>query len=74
MSAPDVSLIPDYFFYDEVAARLRISVKTVRREVSRGNMFSFPLGGQRCILVSEVHDYIQRQIAKGKGKPPCKNT
>jgi excisionase family DNA binding protein len=74
MNAPDASLIPDYFFYDEVATRLRVSVKTVRREVSRGNMSCFHVGGQCCILVSEVHDYIQRQIAKGKGKPPCKNT
>jgi len=71
MSTQDTNTIPEYYFLNEVAQRLRVSVKTVRREISRGKIFSFPVGGKRCILVSEVQDYLQRQIAKGKGNPPC---
>jgi len=58
----------------EGAAMMCKSVKTVRRLISHGDLPSFLILGQRHVLASEVHQYIQRQIAKGKGQFPCKNT
>ncbi len=52
----------------EVAKLLRKSVKTVRRLISQGHLPSFKIGAGRHVLPSEVHKYIQRQIAKGKGE------
>ena len=55
----------------EAASMLRRSVKTVRRLISHGHLPSFLILGQRHVLASEVHQYIQRQIAKGKESKPC---
>ncbi len=74
MNAPN----PDNFeppgTLEEAAKILRKSVKTVRRLISQGHLPSYKLGATRHVQASEVYKYIQRQIEKGKGIQPCKNT
>lgn len=68
MTTSPSSITPEHYFLDEVAERLRVSVKTVRRLINQGHLQMFKIGGLCCIQVSEVNNYLQRQIAKGKGE------
>ena len=45
----------------EVAARLRCSVKTVRRLISAGLLESFKVGGGRRVTVAALAAYLERQ-------------
>ena len=45
----------------EVGARLRCSVKTVRRLITAGALKSFKVGGRRRVRASAVSTYLERQ-------------
>jgi predicted site-specific integrase-resolvase len=63
---------PENFFTDphrtlkEAAVLLGLSVTTLRREKRRGLLKVFPMGGNDCILESEIHAYRERKIQQSK--------
>jgi excisionase family DNA binding protein len=57
ISTPYPALKMPYFFLHEVADALRVSVKIVRREVKKGKLRSFKIGGRRCVLDAEIQVY-----------------
>lgn len=50
---------------DEVAERLKQSVKTVRRRTTSGDLPSFREGGRRRVLARDLEEYIEKQLRKG---------
>lgn len=56
---------PEFLRIEEVAERLRASVKTVRRRISEGKIKSFKEGGRVCVLSAELERYLSSQIEKG---------
>ncbi len=49
---------------EEVAAKLKASVKTIRRRIASGKLRSFKEGGRVCVLADELDAYLQRQIER----------
>lgn len=47
-----------------VALMLGMSVKTVRREIDRGNMHAFKIGRRWRVRIAEVEDFLRRQEKK----------
>jgi len=47
---------------EEVAARLKVSVKTVRRRIASGKLPAFKEGGRVCVLHRDLEAYIEQQI------------
>ena len=56
---------PRFLLIEEVADRLRLHSKSVRRRISEGKIKSFKEGGRVCVLESELEKYLQLQIEKG---------
>ena len=46
----------------EVAARLKTSVKTVRRRIASSKLPAFKEGGRVLVLAGDLENYIQSQI------------
>jgi excisionase family DNA binding protein len=53
------------------AEQLGVSVKTVRRLLSSGQLRAFKIGGQWFTRGSFIQAYIEQQIQKSGGKQPC---
>jgi excisionase family DNA binding protein len=54
-----------FLLLPEVADRLRVSVKTVRRRIASGALRAFKEGGRLCVAEEEVTRYLTRIIEKG---------
>ena len=60
----------------EASRLLRVCVRTVRREIDRGELIAFRVGRSLRIRVSELRRYMEtgetgsRLEERGKGKPP----
>ena len=52
----------DLLKLEEVAERLKASVKTVRRRIAAGELRAFKEGGRVCVLASDLVEYIERRI------------
>jgi len=52
----------EFLKIEEVAERLKASVKTVRRRIATGELRGFKEGGRVCVLESDLAEFISRQI------------
>jgi excisionase family DNA binding protein len=59
---------------EEVAHRLRVDARTVRKWIRKGELVAFDVGREYRIRVSALHDFIQRREAKNKGHTAEPNT
>lgn len=50
----------NFFTLDELAERLKASVKTVRRRIAEGKIPAFKEGGRVCVLASDLSDYLEQ--------------
>lgn len=46
---------------EEVAKRLKASVKTARRRIVSGELRGFKEGGRVCVLEEDLEEYIRRK-------------
>lgn len=68
-AAPAVQADPDFLTFNEAAARLRFSVKSLRRRIADGLIRATPEGGRRLIAIDDFYAYRERLRRDARCRP-----